>query len=139
MKEKHSEHSMLRTGLPQSEMTVSSIIRDTERHVRAMCRVMQVYEDNACHSIRNMEQDYQDLTSIFSAFYEYVDGKMDALSQLSDELEFDLSRISLSKLKTSEDFRRKPLSPEAFRSQQDYEAYLATFALTRDEHSRRER
>lgn len=123
MKEEFSEYSMLRSGLPRDKQMVSSIIDTTGRHIRAMCRAMQIYEQHACDSIRNVEKDYEDLTGVFSAFYDYVDGKMDVLSALSDELEDGLHWVSIEKLKASEDFRRKPLRPEIFVSREAYEAY----------------
>lgn len=125
MKEEHSEYSMLRSGLPRDQLMVSSIIETTERNVRAMCRVMQVYEHHACDSINNAEQDYKDLIDVFSAFYEYVDGQMDVLSELSGELDRGLGRVSINALRASEDFRRKPIPQEAFVSRQAYELYCA--------------
>jgi hypothetical protein len=124
MKEEHSEDSMLR-GMSRDQLMISSIIDTTEKHVRAMCRAMQVYELNACDRIDNVEQDYQDLTAVFSAFYDYVDKKMDDLSELSRELEHGLAWVSIEKLRASEDFRRKPLPPHAFVSRAVYLEYCS--------------
>lgn len=129
MKEEYSEYSMLRSGLPSDKLMISSIIETTERHIRAMCRVMQVYEWHACDSINNPERNYEDLTSVFSAFYDYIDGKMDVLSELCRDLETDLDWVSIDKLRGSGDFRRKPLPREAFQSQEAYAMYCAACAF----------
>lgn len=97
-----------------------------------MCRVMQVYEIHACDSINNLEKDYEDLTGVFSAFYDYVDGKMDVLSELSRELGVGLRWVSIEKLRESEDFRPRPLPPKAFVSKEAYERYCAEHGFEQD-------
>jgi hypothetical protein len=123
MKEEYSKHSLLRSGMPSDDRLIASIINTTEKHIRAMCRVMQVYELKACDRIDNLEADHSDLVDVFAAFYDYVDRKMDVLSELSEELEDGLSWVSLNRLKASEDFQRQPLPPQAFVSRDAYVEY----------------
>lgn len=130
MKNEHSEYSMLRSGAEPEKLLISSILDTTERNIRAMCRAMQVYEIHACDRMDNLANDYQDVTAVFAAFYDYVDGKMDILSELSRELESGLRWVSLEKLRASEDFRQKPLDREVFVSEEAYFSYCANNGFT---------
>lgn len=120
MKSEYSKHSMLRGGLPSEEVPIDCIISTTERHIRAMCRVMQIYEQNACDTLHNLKADYLDLTAVFAAFYDYIDCKMDVLKELSDALETGIKEVSIAKLRASDDFRLKPLPREAFTSDENF-------------------
>ncbi|TAA61622.1 hypothetical protein [Shinella sp. JR1-6] len=105
MLHKINEHSMLRTLLTNEERMLASILCETEQNVRAMCRVMQVYDQYGMD--RPLREDTLDeLQAVFSAFYTYVDTQMDAISDLARTLEDDFEWVSLEALRASDDFRR---------------------------------
>ena len=105
MLHKINEHSILRTLLAQEEQMLTSILCETERNVRAMCRVMQVYDQYGMD--RPLREDtLEELQAVFSAFYTYVDGQMDTISDLARTLEGDFKWVSLEALRASDDFRR---------------------------------
>jgi hypothetical protein len=133
MQEEYSQHSKLRSLTAMDDCHLSVVISSVERRVRAMCRVMQVYELNACDSINNLEKDYDDLVTIFSAFYEFVDFQMDKFSDLSESLDQGIRNVSVNKLRASDDFRLKRLPRSVFTSQHAYERYCEGHGFDPDE------
>lgn len=106
MLHKINEHSMLRTLHSREEQMLTSILCETERNVRAMCRVMQVYDEYGMD--RPLREDtLEELQAVFSAFYTFVDGQMDAIGDLARTLEDDFVWVSLEALRSSDDFRRE--------------------------------
>lgn len=106
MKHKINEQSMLRSNLSREEQMVAGILFDTEANVRAMCRVMQVYDHYGMD--RPLRKDtLEELQAIFRSFYEFVDSQMDSIGQLARTLEQDFKWVSLETLRESDDFRRE--------------------------------
>lgn len=93
--------SMLRTNLSHEERMLTSILSETEKNIRAMCRVMQVYDE--CGMDRPLRTDTLDeLQAVFSSFYKFVEGQMDVIGALARTLEDEFSWVSLEALRASD-------------------------------------
>lgn len=123
MQEKYSAHSMLKSNLDADERQVFAIINDTGRHLRAMCRAMQVYSEHTGIWLKNSENDMAEMKAVFEMFYEFVDHQVDGLSELAETIETEFVWFSIEDLRNNEDFRRKKpiLRSEEFVSREAYE------------------
>jgi hypothetical protein len=119
MNQQFNENSMLRQALSYEDREISSILFETERNIRAMCRLMQVYDEHGCDGIDSYS--YDELHAVFGTFYAYVDRQMEAIAALAYRLEGDFSWVSLNKLRECGDFQKRPVPREAFVSREAYE------------------
>ncbi len=87
MKDKFSKRSLLRQTLTNEEKPIVAIMDDAVTNLRAMCRLMQVFNETSGVFLKDAERDLADVQAALSAFYEFVDYQMDQLSELVDAIE----------------------------------------------------
>ena len=98
--------SRLRPGLiDYDQQAIAHHIENVERRIRIMCRVSQVFTNNAGGMLATIAQDYEDAAAWNEVFYEFVDRQMDDLKTLRTHLERGFSWVSIEGLRNGEDFR----------------------------------
>lgn len=124
MKERFSDRSMLRNPqIPPNERVLWGVLHDSERRIASMCRVMQVYRENACDSIKNLEQDHEELGHVLETFYEFIDSQMESVRDLINDLDHGLHWVSVDRLHESEEFGQRPKNPGDFANSEAYLDY----------------
>jgi len=114
--------SLLQDKTPFEDQHIDGILYYVEMNIRNFCYAMSL-EQHELTERNNIEA----LSTMFSAFYSYVDDQMLQLTRLRRNLEKGLTAVSINKLRASDEFKIKPAPRYAFTSEEAYQNHLKGF------------
>lgn len=84
-----------RPDYPVEQTSIALLIEDVEHRVRVMCRLMELWRINGS-GLEQKNEYFNDDETALCVFYEYIDGQMDKLSEITEELRDIECEVTLS-------------------------------------------
>lgn len=95
--------------LPLEDRPISLILEDIERNIAVMARAAKGYSEREIDRSDRAEE-YEELRTLFEAFYQFVSCQMGTLAMLREGMETDIRLVTISELRACSELKRPTLA-----------------------------